>query len=80
MDDDLYAGLTVDHNTHRVAELEMEVNAMRQELLEKNALIDSLQAMVENLQSNVSCLYLTASQELKRRDMQLSSLKMKPSR
>jgi hypothetical protein len=73
--EDLYGDLAVDHSTHRVAELEMEVAALRQELAENNVLVNSLKTTVQNLQSNVSCLYLTASQELKRKDAQIDRLR-----
>jgi len=73
--EDLYTDLTVDHNTHRVAELEMQVAALTQELKQKNQLVGSLSNTVQNLESNLSCLYLTAAQELKRRDSQIAALR-----
>ena len=73
--DDLYADLNTDHTDHKVNELELELASLREELAGKNKLIVSLQASVHNLESNVSCLYLTAAQELKRRDAQIASLK-----
>jgi predicted nucleic acid-binding Zn-ribbon protein len=72
---DLYNDLVVDHNSHRVNELELEVAALREEVAKKNKLIISLQSSIRNLESNISCLYLTASQELKRKDGQIATLR-----
>ena len=72
---DLYADLTNDHTSQRVKELEIELAAAKKELAIKNELINSLQHSVHNLESNISCLYLTASQELKRRDAQIANLR-----
>jgi len=55
--------------------LEIDLAAAKKELAIKNELINSLQHSVHNLESNMSCLYLTASHELKRRDAQIANLR-----